>query len=96
MQYHLEQQPLIVPPVLSKGSPFREPILRLVWGHAYRALRAAGKVVFVGYSLPQTDLATVFLLRQSLVDIPDDGVSITKVPRLSARRAPGNLPRPPH
>lgn len=45
--------PFIVPPSDSKGQ-HRDQV-RNVWKHAIRALRQADMVVFIGYSLPDTD-----------------------------------------
>lgn len=63
---NLERDPFIVPPVLVKASLNREPILRRVWAEAYKALRGARHVVFVGYSLPFTDLAARYLFREAI------------------------------
>ena len=62
----VEPEPFIVPPVLAKSELLKEPVLRLVWREAFKALRSAGKVVFVGYSLPVTDLASRFLFSEAI------------------------------
>jgi len=63
---HLEPEPFIVPPVLVKSALVEQPILRAVWSLAYQALSRAEQVVFVGYSLPSTDLAATFLFYEAL------------------------------
>jgi hypothetical protein len=85
IQRHLEPDPFIVPPVLLKTALMREPILRLVWGLAFETLSAASEVVFVGYSLPVTDIATTFMLQESLGLL--DLSKIKVVGRDSARKA---------
>ncbi|MEX0614152.1 MAG: hypothetical protein WD229_18680 [Pirellulales bacterium] len=62
----LEPDPFFVPPILTKTELVEQPILRLVWSHAIQVLRAARRVVFMGYSLPVTDIAASFLFREGL------------------------------
>lgn len=62
----LEPDPFFVPPVLTKTELVDQPILRRVWSEAVRALQAAERVVFIGYSLPVTDIAAGFLFREGL------------------------------
>lgn len=66
IEAHLEPAPFIVPPVLVKSELSRHPVLRVVWAAALKKLREAKEVVFIGYSLPQTDLAARMLFRESL------------------------------
>lgn len=66
LEVHLEPEAFIVPPVLVKSALVEEPILRIVWSHAYKVLAGAEQVFFVGYSLPTTDLAAGFLFREAL------------------------------
>jgi hypothetical protein len=63
---HLEPDPFIVPPVLVKSDLAHQPILRKVWELAYEELSKADQVAFIGYSLPQTDMAAAFLFRETL------------------------------
>ncbi|MEX2245551.1 MAG: hypothetical protein WEC75_02600 [Dehalococcoidia bacterium] len=63
---HLEGEPFIIPPVLVKGSLVLEPILRLVWWRALEALAAADRVLFLGYSMPLTDIAGQHLFREGI------------------------------
>ncbi|MBI1902907.1 MAG: hypothetical protein HYS13_17560 [Planctomycetia bacterium] len=63
---HLESEPFLVPPVLTKTSLVEEPILRFTWSRALDALRSAKRAVFMGYSLPLTDIAAGFLFREGL------------------------------
>lgn len=63
---HLEPFPFVVPPILDKSVLTEQPILRVVWENAYRKLQDAKKVVFLGYSLPKTDIAASFLFGETL------------------------------
>lgn len=64
---HLQSDAFIVPPILAKVSLVDQPILRLVWDHAYRALAAAEEIIFIGYSMPISDIAAGFLFTEPLV-----------------------------
>jgi hypothetical protein len=63
--YYQEGKPLLVPPTWNKGI-LREP-LRSIWSQAGTAMANATKIYFIGYSLPDTDLAVRYLLANSLV-----------------------------
>ena len=73
---HLEGEPFIVPPILAKSSLVEQPILRRIWSFAYRTLAQADRVIFIGYSLPLTDIAAGFLFRESLVRRPRPEVTV--------------------
>ncbi len=62
----LEQEPVFVPPILTKNALQYHPVLRLLWSDAYERLAEANQVVFLGYSMPLTDLGSGFLFRESL------------------------------
>lgn len=62
----LEPDPFIVPPVLMKSSLVEQPILRHLWALAFAELSNADEVVFLGYSLPVTDIAAGFLFGEAL------------------------------
>jgi hypothetical protein len=66
---HLESEPFIVPPVLTKSILTREPVLRLLWHLAHDELLGVKRVVFVGYSFPPTDMAARFLFTETI--LPD-------------------------
>ena len=66
MLEHLEKLPFIVPPILAKRGTLNQPILRKVWEEAYRTLRGAESVVFLGYRFPSTDIAASFLFGEAL------------------------------
>ena len=76
---HLEREPVMVPPVLSKTTLVSQPILRLVWSHAYCQLQAAEHVTFIGYSLPPTDGAARILFTEPLVDLPKTDVQVVEL-----------------
>jgi hypothetical protein len=66
LEQFLETDPFLVPPVLTKTDPVEQPLLRLTWSLAIKALQRAKRVVFIGYSLPLTDIAAGFLFREGL------------------------------
>lgn len=76
MERHLEHKPVIAPPVLSKASLVRQPVLRLVWSRAYEALTQARSVTFVGYSFPTTDIAAQTLFAESLRDLRPSAIRV--------------------
>lgn len=57
-------QPLIVPPTWAKGG--QSEILRSVWSEALRALREAGRIFIMGYSLPSSDEFFRYMLALAL------------------------------
>ena len=98
---HLEPQPAIVPPVLSKSSLVEQPVLRLVWSQAFKILQSAHEVTFLGYSFPTTDVAARALFSESLNDLPRqdihvvncaDSESKAEVIRSAYRSALGDVP----
>ena len=73
---HLEPEPVIVPPVLSKSDLVAQPVLRLVWTVAYERLSTAEALTFIGYSFPATDTAARVLFAEALADLPPDAVTV--------------------
>lgn len=63
---YLNRDPFMIPPVLDKSIMTKESILRLIWSLAFKKLNDANTVIFMGYSLPVTDIAVRFLFRESL------------------------------
>lgn len=76
---HLEPQPVMVPPVLSKSSLVEQPILRLVWSHAFTVLQSAHEVTFLGYSFPATDIAARTLFSEALKDLPREDIHVVNL-----------------
>jgi hypothetical protein len=68
----------MVPPVLTKADIVEQPILRITWSLALEALKPARRVVFIGYSMPLTDIAGSFLFREGLRHL-DHAKAITVV-----------------
>ena len=62
----IDPEPFMVPPILSKSALRNEPILGLLWRYAFEVLRAAHQVVFIGYSMPITDITARFLFKEAL------------------------------
>ena len=81
VERHLEEGPLIAPPVLSKSSLVGQPVLRLVWSRAFRILARAHRVTFVGYSFPATDMAARTLFSESLKDLPASAIRVVNFAR---------------
>lgn len=79
LERHLEPDPFIVPPVLMKSAIVEEPVLRLIWNRAFRALQEAEKVTFVGYSFPLTDIAVRTLFEEALQDLQRDKIHIVNL-----------------
>lgn len=57
-------RPLLVAPTHLKN--YRNPHLAQVWYESERVLRQAGRVIFIGYSLPEDDVEVIYLLKRSL------------------------------
>lgn len=74
---HLDREPFMVPPVLTKSKLVTEPILRLIWHWAKDTLSSARKVTFVGYSFPLTDMGAEFLFGEALIS--SDGIHVVNV-----------------
>ena len=66
----------MVPPVLSKSSRVEQPVLRLVWSHAFASLATAHEVTFIGYSFPTTDMAARTLFSEALKDLPPQDINV--------------------
>jgi hypothetical protein len=68
VENHLKPERLLVLPVLHKTDIVRQPIFRRIWAESFDRLNKADGIVFIGYSMPRTDIATGFLLREALRD----------------------------
>ena len=79
IEMHLEAEPFIVPPVLVKSILLEQPILGLTWTLAYKTLKDAEEVAFLGYSLPRTDIAASFLFREALSALPTDCIRVVNL-----------------
>jgi hypothetical protein len=63
--------PLLIPPVLDKGTYFRNTSLRATWEDALAAIREADRIFCLGYSLPKSDITMRFFLQgESKRNIP--------------------------
>ena len=78
---HVEPEPVMVPPVLSKTGLVEQPVLRLVWSHAFAKLETAHKVTFIGYSFPTTDMAARTLFSEALKDLPREDITVVNLGR---------------
>jgi hypothetical protein len=83
LDLHLEKDAFIVPPLLQKAALVSEPVLRFVWSMAFQFLAGAQRLIFIGYSLPITDLGARFLFMEAVrpscsvtvVDLREDATS---------------------
>lgn len=66
IEFHLETDAFIVPPVLMKSGLTEQPLIKAIWGKAHAVLSQAVRVVFIGYSFPVTDIAATFLFSEGL------------------------------
>ena len=98
---HLEREPVIVPPVLSKSGLVEQPVLRLVWSRAFTELATAHEVTFIGYSFPTTDIAVRTLFSEAMEDLPRENITIVNLAsdeseadatRTAYRSALGHIP----
>ncbi len=78
---HLEPEPVMVPPVLSKSGLVEQPVLRLVWSLAFARPETAQEVTFIGYSFPTTDMAARTLFSEALKDLPRQDINIVNLGR---------------
>lgn len=72
----LGREPFIVPPVTSKASLYASPVTKALWTRARGALRDAGRVVIVGYSLATLDVTATGLLAETLAGRSDVQVEV--------------------
>lgn len=86
IEQHLEPDPVIVPPVLAKVNLINQPVLRLVWTAAFHALSSARRVSFVGYSLPETDVAARTLFVQALRHLPRQSIEIVDLASCESKK----------
>ncbi len=49
-----------------KNDLTNQPCFHLLWSEAYKKLRKAARVVFIGYSMPRTDIAAACLFGEAL------------------------------
>lgn len=60
------RESFIVPPTAVKNAFYATPFIHGLWCQAREAIQEADCICLLGYSLPETDLVTVALLRESL------------------------------
>ncbi len=62
---HIDKDILILPPTWYKRG-YKYEIMQTIWRKASEKLENAKEIIFIGYSLPQTDIAFKYLLLSSL------------------------------
>lgn len=60
--------PFIAPPSSTKSKYLGNPVIRKLWRDAFEALQNAEHVYFLGYSVPQQDLAAMGLIAEAVAD----------------------------
>src|SRR5262249_54816345 len=60
-----DDKPILIPPTWSKV--FQDRRLQLAWTEARKAINAAQRIIFIGFSFPQTDHHIRFLLAAGLM-----------------------------
>ena len=58
--------PLIVPPILDKSVFYMNNSMKTQWSLAREALLSSDRIYVIGYSMPETDLSTRFLLTEAM------------------------------
>jgi hypothetical protein len=66
VERHIESKRFIVLPVLMKSDLTDQPTFRLLWDEAYKKLESATHVIFIGYSMPLTDIPAGFLFGEAI------------------------------
>lgn len=69
-------QPTMITPTQRKQ--YRNRHLARTWERSLEALRAADRVVIVGYSMPADDVEVVSLLKQGLLATPQDRITVVE------------------
>jgi hypothetical protein len=71
---------MIVPPTWAKGG--QSEVLRPVWSEALKALREAGRIFIIGYSMPSTDEFFRYMLALALAE--NEGLDKVLIVNISA------------
>ncbi len=58
--------PLLIPPVLDKSGFYVTPGIRYQWRYAADHIKKASRIFIIGYSFPETDLASLFFINESI------------------------------
>jgi kumamolisin len=69
-------RPLLVAPTHLKN--YRNPHLGQVWYEAERVLRESGRVIFIGYSLPEDDVEVIYLLKRSMAHLAPAQITVVE------------------
>ncbi len=75
----LDPTPVTIAPVLSKDRFLRRPLFGYLWQEAFRQLRKAREVVFVGYSMPVGDANARILFQESLEHLGPTGIQVVNL-----------------
>ena len=74
-------QTFIVPPTYDKQTFVEHPVLHAIWAKAASQLANTnrGRIVFVGYSMPRTDLTIMSMLRSTIRSSHYDGTVLPQI-----------------
>jgi len=59
-----EAVPEIVPMTYNKSVYLEKPLYEIIWNRAYKALKAADEIYFIGYSFPETDINNTYFYKE--------------------------------
>ncbi len=74
-------QTFIVPPTYDKQTFIEHPVLHAIWAKAANQLANTnlGRIIFVGYSMPQTDLTMMSMLRSTIRSSHHEGSGLPDI-----------------
>ncbi len=68
--YTLGLKRLLIPPASNKNNYYSHLFSQTLWMNAYKKIKEADRICFMGYSLPKTDFAVNEMLKMSPVNVP--------------------------
>lgn len=71
-----EVQPVMISPTYFKD--YRNPHISRIWYEADQVLRKAGRVIIIGYSLPDDDLDVLYLLKRGLSHLQPEQIHVVE------------------
>lgn len=74
-------QPFIVPPTNNKQTFIEHPTLHAIWNKAASQIANIdkGRIIFIGYSMPDTDATMASMIRSAIRSSPSDGVTLPTI-----------------
>lgn len=69
-------RPVLITPTHAKN--YRNPHVARVWYEAARALREAGRALFIGYSMPDEDVEVIYLFKRGLAKLEPENITVVE------------------